>query len=93
MASPQAQLDELKDQRTALEKKRDDARKQVNIGAIGILIGLLMFFALGGFWPFLGGLIGLAGLLGVLTNVGTANSSERQLKGINEQITEIRKQL
>ncbi len=80
----------LEDEKEQLQSQADNASTQYNIGALGILIGLLMFF-LSIYW--LGSLLFLAGALAVLTQGNKKRKLNKQIEDIHAQVKERRNKI
>lgn len=85
-----AEIANLEDEKEQFQSQASNASTQYNIGAFGILIGLLMFF-LSVYW--LGSLLFLAGALAVLTQGSKKRKLNKQVEGINAQIKEKRNKI
>ena len=85
-----AEIANLGDEKEQLQSQASNASTQYNIGAFGILLGLLMFF-LSVYW--LGSLLFLAGALAALTQGSKKRKLNKQIEEINVQIKEKRNKI
>lgn len=85
-----AQLDEYKDRRQEEQRKRDGASSQFKGGVLFLFIGALLFLFTGGWVSLLGGFLFLVGLLTAVTNFIKRRNADKELKYLNERISELR---
>lgn len=90
LAKLQIELDELKDRRSQLEKKKSSAATQVTIGILGFAVGVILLLVGAVGW---GIFLGLAGLLAWITNAGKSSSAGNELAEIDESISECRRKM
>lgn len=86
--NPAAELDKLKDQRTAYQRAYDDANKQYKIGMWAVLIGVFLVPAYG-----IGILLILAGGLAAYSNNGKRKAAEASIATIEKKIEALRANL
>ena len=86
--TPSAELDKLKDQRSAYQSAYDDANRQYKIGMWAVLIGVFLVPAYG-----LGLLLILAGGLAAANNNGKRKSAQASMMSIEKKIEDLRAKL
>lgn len=82
------ELEELLEDRTAVETELANAQRQYKIGMWAILLGLPLLLAYG-----LGALFIIAGILAAATNAGKKNKLQTELEQINEKVAELRREI